>query len=113
MTYTIIMLLNTTQEFMRKTREERDEIVKTEVRPLFAHFREKCNISMFDCDFTNPNYSDFMILTTDSLEDYGYLMGYIRESQILSAPYFEIKELVIGVPQNFRGSINMADIKVQ
>lgn len=112
MTYTILILFNATAHFMGKDRSVRDEIVKNEIRPLITHFGEKININMFDCDFTHSKYSDFMIATTDNLEDFGYFMGYMRESQVLAAPYFEIKELVIGVPQNFRGSINMRDLKI-
>lgn len=104
-------MLSATPLFMAKKREERDRIVKLEIAPIISHFAAKVNISMFDCDFTNSDYSDFMIATTESLEDFGYFMGYMRESNVLAAPFFEVKDLVIGVPQNFRGSISVDDVR--
>lgn len=108
--YTILIFFNTTQLFMKKNRVERDRIVREEVRPLLNFFQEKLEITMYDCDFTNPKYSDFMIVRAEEVKDFSYFMGYLRESKILTEPYFEIKDLVIGLPQNFRGSMNINDI---
>lgn len=108
--YTILVLLNTTNTFMRKSRSDRDRIVREEVRPFLAHFQEKFEISMHDCDFTDSRYSDFMIARVEKMEDFAYFMGYLRESCILTEPYFEVKDIVIGLPQNFRGSMSIGDI---
>lgn len=92
------------------SREERDKFVEKEIRPLLAHFGETCSINIYDSDFTHANISDFIIIHTESLEQYGYLIGYLRESKTFAIPYFEIKELVVGVNNNFRGSIAINDI---
>jgi hypothetical protein len=111
MTYTILILVNATPAWLTLSRIERDRFVEHELRPILGKYAHSCTIRLFDCDFTNPDVSDFMIVETAEMKDFGFLMGYLRESGTFAVPYFEIKNLIIGVPNNFRGSIGIADVK--
>jgi darcynin-like uncharacterized protein len=111
MNYTIVILFNATSQWLSMSRTERDHFNENELRPILRKYSDTCKISLFDSDFTHSSVSDFIIIETDDLIEYGYMMGYLRESKTLAAPYFEIKELVVGVPNNFRGSIDVKDIK--
>lgn len=111
MRYTIVILLNATPLWLSKSRAERDEFVNVELGPVLNHFSASCKVSLFDSDFTHAKVSDFMLVETDELETYGLMMGYLRESATLAAPYFVIQELVVGVANNFRGSMEIADLR--
>jgi len=111
MNYTILLLVNATSSWLSLSRTQRDHFVENELRPILTKYSRSCTISLFDCDFTNPNVSDFMIVETEDLKEFGFMMGYLRESKTFATPYFEIKELIVGVPNNFRGSMDIADIK--
>jgi len=110
MTYTILVLANTTPSWLCLSRTERDHFVENEIRPILTKYAHSCTVRLFDCDFTNPGISDFMIIETKNMAEFGYMMGYLRESKTFAVPYFEIKDLIIGVPNNFRGSLDLANI---
>ncbi|WP_212004494.1 darcynin family protein [Chitinophaga sp. HK235] len=110
MNYTIIILINATPQWLTLPRKERDRFVQNEVNPIFDKFADKCKVKLFDSDFTCAGVSDFVIIETGNLEDFGYLMGYLRESKTFAVPYFEVKNIITGVPNNFRGSLDIADI---
>jgi Darcynin, domain of unknown function len=111
MNYTILILVNATPQWLSLQRSERDHFVETELQPIFAKYGHSCNIRLFDSDFTNPGVSDFIIVETEDLKEFGFMMGYLRESKTFAAPYFDIKDLIVGVPNNFRGSLDIADIR--
>ncbi|SKA47671.1 Darcynin, protein of unknown function [Chitinophaga eiseniae] len=111
MNYTIILLVKATPQWLTLPRPERDLFVQTEVRAVLDKFADQCSIRLFDCDFTHAHVSDFMIIETTNLEQYSYLIGYLRESKTLAVPYFEIKDIIVGVPNNFRGPMNIDDIR--
>ncbi len=111
MHYTIILTAKATAQWLTKSRPERDHFLETEVRPVLDKFADQCSVRLFDCDFTHAQVSDFMIIETDNLEHFGYLIGYLRESKTFAAPYFDVKDIIIGVPNNFRGPMNIDDIR--
>lgn len=112
MQYTILILAKASHQWLSMTRTTRDQFIENELRPLLGHFSTAMTIKLYDCDFTHAAISDFIILETSDLEKFGYLVGYLRESKTFAVPYFEVKDIVIGVPNNFRGSIDIADITV-
>jgi hypothetical protein len=110
MKYTIVLLANATPQWMSLSREDRDQFVETEIRAILEKFKSSCRVRLFDSDFTHATVSDFMIIETDDLMAFGYLMGYLRESKTFAAPFFTVRELVVGVDNNFRGSINIGEV---
>jgi mRNA-degrading endonuclease RelE of RelBE toxin-antitoxin system len=111
MTYTILILTKTSSQWLTLPREKRDLFVQTELLPIFAKFAKTCSVKLYDSDFSNAHISDFVIIETENLEEYGHLMGYLRESKTFSIPYFEVKDIIIGTPNNFRGSLSVSDIQ--
>ena len=110
MRYTIIILVNATHQWLSLSRRERDEFIEGELRPIFKRYSDSCDIRLYDSDFTTAGISNFMIVETEDLSAFGFLMGYLRESKTLASPYFTIKQLVVGVPNNFRGSISIEEV---
>lgn len=111
MKYTIIILVNATHQWLSLSRTERDLFVEKELNEIFKRYGDTCKIKLFDSDFTNSTVSDFIIVETQNLEQFGYMMGYLRESKTFAMPYFEVKDLIIGVPNNFRGSMDIANVR--
>ncbi len=111
MQYTIVILVKASHKWLSMPRVERDAFVAGEIRPILNKYSDSCSIRLFDCDFTHPDISDFFILETADLVQYDYLIGYLRESATFAVPYFEVKNIVIGVPNNFRGSMNLEDVR--
>ncbi|WP_428330584.1 darcynin family protein [Mucilaginibacter sp.] len=110
MEYTILILVNATNQWLSLPRAERDEFVEKELQPILKKYSSSCNVKLYDSDFTHPAVSDFLIIETNDLKEYGYMIGYLRESKTFAVPYFEIKDLIVGVNNNFRGSLSIGNI---
>lgn len=94
--YTILVLMNATPKWLSLTREERSRFFETEVMPIFARTGETVKTSLYDSEYFHATVSDFMIINTASLGDYKLMIELLRDTKIYSAPYFEIKDIIIG-----------------
>lgn len=94
--YTVLVLMDATQQWLSLTREERSKFVEKELTPIFARVSETVNIRMFDSEYFHSSVSDFMIVSTTNLDDYKLLIEMLRDTKVYAVPYFEIKDIIIG-----------------
>ena len=94
--YTILVLMNATPKWLSLTREERSKFVEKVITPIFVKVGQTVKIRLFDSEYFHGSVSDFMIVSTSSLDDYKLLIEMLRDTKIYGVPYFDIKDIIIG-----------------
>ena len=94
--YTVLVLMNATQEWLSLTRDERSKFVEKELTPIFVRVSKTVNVRMFDSEYFHSSVSDFMIVSTTNLDDYKLLIELLRDTKVYAVPYFEIKDIILG-----------------
>lgn len=94
--YTILVLMNATPKWLSLTRDERNNFFDKELVPIFSRLSKTINVKLFDSEYFHATISDFMVITTTSIEDYKLMIELIRGTKVYSVPYFEIKDIITG-----------------
>ena len=94
--YTILVLLNATPKWLSLTRDKRSMFVEKELTSIFVRVSKTVSVRMFDSEYFHATVSDFMIVTTTNLDDYILLIELLRDTKVYAAPYFEIKDIIVG-----------------
>jgi len=99
--YTILILMNATSEWLSLTRDERSEFVEEEISPIFIRVSKTVKVRMYDSEYFHSSVSDFMIVSTTSLDEYKLLIEMLRDTKVYGVPYFEIKDIIVGQEELF------------
>lgn len=102
MKYTVLILLSTTENWLRLTREERNKFNEKFFVPLIKKYQEFIEIRLFDSESTHALHTDFMIIETTDLTQYYYFWEEVRDSEIYTIPYFKINDILIGQEDGFK-----------
>ncbi|WP_166967576.1 darcynin family protein [Yeosuana marina] len=102
MKYTILILISTTENWLRLTREERNKFNETFFEPLMKKYSEFLNVRLFDSESTNAKHTDFIIIETSDLNQYYYFWEEVRDSEIYTVPYFKVDDIIIGQEGGFK-----------
>ena len=102
MKYTIVITFAFHPDWLKRSWEERADYERKHVRPVFGRFKDKVSARFFDAEAFSARYSDFMILETEDLKHYYYLIETLRESQIFKDGLVEFKDVVLGIEDGFR-----------
>ena len=94
--YTILVLMNATPKWLSLTRDKRSKFVEKELTPIFVRVSKTVSVHLFDSEYFHSSVSDFMIVTTTNLDDYKLLIELLRDTKVYAAPYFEIKDIIVG-----------------
>ena len=102
MKHTIIILITTTEKWLRLSRKERNDFNTSFFIPLVAKYKDFLQVRMFDSESTNAKHTDFLIIETSDLNHYYYFWEEVRDSKIYTEPYFVINDIIIGKEDGFR-----------
>jgi hypothetical protein len=94
--YSILVLMNASAKWLSLTRRERSGFVEKELTPIFVKVSKTVNVRLFDSEYFHSSVSDFMIVTTSVLDDYKLLIELLRDTKVYGAPYFDIKDIIVG-----------------
>lgn len=94
--YTILVLMNATPQWLSLTRDQRSQFFEKQVMPIFQEVGQSVDVKLFDSEYFHAKVSDFMIITTNNLNQYKLLIELLRDSKIYGVPYFEIVEIIVG-----------------
>jgi len=94
--YTILLLMNATPQWLSLTREERTSFVEKELTPIIQRVSKTVKVSFYDSEYFHASVSDFMIINTSVLDDYKMFIELLRDTDVYSVPYFEIKDIIVG-----------------
>jgi len=102
MKYTIIILIATTEKWLRLSRKERREFFEHVLGPIMEKYRETVSVRLFDSEGFNAKNTDFIIIETTNLNDYYFFWEEIRDSKIYTEPYFMVNEIVVGKEEGYK-----------
>ena len=94
--YTILVLMSATPCWLSLTRDQRSSFVEKDLLPIVQRVGETVNVRFFDSEYFHSSVSDFMLITTTNLDEYKLLIELLRDTKVYSAPYFEIKDIIVG-----------------
>lgn len=100
--YTVLVLMNATPQWLSLSREQRSRFFEKEVMPAFQQAARTTSLRLFDSEYFHAVVSDFMMIETRNLNDYQELIERLRDSKIYGAPYFEIKDIIVGQENRFQ-----------
>lgn len=102
MKYTIIITYIFNKTWLKKSWEERKEYSKKHVEPIFQKYVGRVSVRLFDAEAFHTTFSDFMLLETNDLKVYYFLIEDLRESQLFKDDLVEFKEVILGIEDGFR-----------
>ncbi|AXI03795.1 darcynin family protein [Aquirhabdus parva] len=102
MKYAIVITYSFHPAWLQKTWQEREDYTRIHVEPIFASYAGKVSVRLFDAEAFSTRYSDFMLLETEDLKDYYYMIETLRESQLFKDNLVEFKEVILGIEDGFR-----------
>lgn len=94
--YTILVLMSATPSWLSLTRDQRSSFVEKDLLPIVQRVGETVNVRFFDSEYFHSSVSDFMLINTTNLDEYKLLIELLRDTKVYSAPYFEIKDIIVG-----------------
>lgn len=93
--------MNANAKWLALSREARGKFFEKEVMPIFQKVSQTVRVKLYDSEYFHAAVSDFMILETNQLGDYQQLIERLRDTRIYGAPYFEIKDIIMGQENRF------------
>lgn len=102
MKYTILILISTTEKWLRLARKDRTKYFEDFISPIINKYSKALTVRMFDAEAFNSRNTDFLIVETSNLNDYYYFWEQIRDSKIYTEPYFVVNEIIVGQENAFR-----------
>ena len=96
MKYTIVVLLATTEKWLRLSRQERRNFSAEVIEPIIFKYSKSLTVRMFDAEAFSAKTTDFLLIETNNLNDYYFFWEEVRDSKIYTEPYFIINEIIVG-----------------
>ena len=100
--YTILLLMRAMPSWLSLSRAERNHFFEETVAPILSRYSEVCHVRVFDSEYFHGVVSDFMVVETNDLEQYSFMIEAMRDTEIFSIPYFDLKDIIVGVENGFR-----------
>ena len=102
MKYTIVILISTTEKWLRLSRPERNKFTEQVLGPILVKYKESLDVRMFDAESFNARNTDFIVIETTDLNQYYFFWEEIRDSKVYTEPYFIVNEIVVGKEDGFK-----------
>ncbi|MFE9256102.1 darcynin family protein [Streptomyces sp. NPDC006879] len=99
MTYVIMNMLQFQPAWLRLDRTERARVWES-VTQLAAR-SGGIRLRWFDAEAFCAEYSDVLFVETEDLNAYYLFWEAVRDTELFSVPYLEVKKIVMGVEEGF------------
>lgn len=100
MRYTFFVLLRASQEWLRLTRDRRQAMAEEHLSPLLVRYPE-VSMRFFDAEAFTTLCSDVLMLETDDPKHYYFFIEGLRDSPLITQPYFEVMHYIPAIEQGF------------
>ena len=99
--YAFFLLLRATPEWLRLSRRERSARVDTHLAPLLRTY-PAVRTRHFDAEAFTTVCSDVMLVETTNLTQYYNFIEGLRDSPMVTVPYFEFVQIIPAIEDGFR-----------
>lgn len=99
--YAFFALLRVHPNWLRLSRPERRRFEAETLKPIYARY-PAVRMRWFDAEAFSARCSDIALFETESIKDFYYLIDALRDSPLLTEPYFEFVDILPAVEDGFR-----------
>lgn len=99
MNYAFFVSLRATREWLALPRERRRALAAEHLQPLLADGRVR--MRHFDAEAFTAECSDVLLLETDDPQRHYHFMEALRDSPLVTHPYFEILRIVPAIEDGY------------
>jgi len=99
--YAIFILLRATEQWLRLTREARRQLSEEHVGAGLRRF-PALKLRYFDAEAFSADCSDIMLIETADLQQHYDFIEMLRDSSLVTVPYFEFIKVVLAIEDGFR-----------
>jgi hypothetical protein len=100
--YTIVMSYSFSNEWLAKPRAERRAFEEQHLFPILMKYSDKLKRRSYDADAFQTHTSDFMIIETEDLDAYYFMIEELRDSKMLAKGYARIDNFMIGINNEYK-----------
>jgi hypothetical protein len=100
--YTIVMSYSFSNEWLAKPRDERHTFEAEHLFPILMKYSDSLKRRSYDADAFQTNSSDFMIIETEDLDTYYFMVEELRDSKMLAKGYVKIDNFMIGINNEYK-----------
>lgn len=100
-TYTIVVCYDFAKEWLDKSRAERKAFETTHVAPILMKYEGRLRRRAFDAESFTTEFSDFLLIETDDLPAYYFLIEELRQSPLFTKGLASIKKIFMGIEDGF------------
>lgn len=100
-TMTFFALMRVHANWLRLSRPERRRFEEETLKPIYARYPE-VRMRWFDAEAFSARCSDVAMFETESVPAFYYLIDALRDSPMMTEPYFEFVDIIPAVEDGFR-----------
>jgi hypothetical protein len=99
--FAIFILLQATEAWLRLPRPERNAVATAHVAGSLAKY-PALRMRYFDAEAFSASCSDLMLIETEDLTPYYDFIERLRDSPIITTPYFKVVQIIPAIEEGFR-----------
>lgn len=100
-TYTIIICYDFAKEWLDKSRDQRKAFVNQNIAPILTRYAGKLKTRAYDAESFTTEFSDFMIIETNDLPSYYFMIEDLRQSALFTEGLASIKRIFMGIEDGY------------
>ncbi|MCY7357875.1 MAG: hypothetical protein LH609_10480 [Rudanella sp.] len=104
MKYTVFVLYQALPAWLALSRPQREAFFDRKATPIFTKYEKDVQVRLFDAEAFHAHISDVMVILCNDLNAYYFFMEALRDTELFSKPYIELKEVIISRENGFRDS---------
>ena len=102
LTYTILVCYSFSNEWLGKTRDQRKAFERANVLPVLGKYQDSVRIRSYDAEAFETRFTDFMVMETEDLRMYYFLIEELRDSPLFTEGFATIKQIFIGLEDGYK-----------
>jgi hypothetical protein len=102
MQYTVFVLYRALPAWLALSRSQREAFFARKAAPILAKYEAEVEVRLFDAEAFHAQVSDVMTITCNDLRAYYFFMEALRDTELFSKPYIELKDVIISLENGFR-----------
>jgi hypothetical protein len=100
-TYTIVVCYDFAKEWLDKSREQRKAFETDHVAPILMKYAGRLKRRAYDAESFTTEFSDFMLIETDDLPAYYFMIEELRQSPLFTQGLASIKKIFMGIEDGY------------
>ena len=101
MKYTVFVLYQALPAWLTLSRPQREAFFDRKATPIFTKYANDVKVRLFDSEAFHAGVSTVMVIACDDVNNYYFFMEALRDTELFSKPYIELKDVIISRENGF------------